>query len=149
MSGERGSAGGGFELVVIGVVESPLVEPRLAPKQGDEGEAGGVEAWIVVDPRFAAAAADLEEGGEAIVLTWLHLADRSTQRVHPRSDPARAERGVFSTRSPDRPNPIGLHSVRIVEIRDALRLRVRGLEAVDGTPVLDLKPLLAASPGER
>jgi tRNA-Thr(GGU) m(6)t(6)A37 methyltransferase TsaA len=85
----------------------------------------------------------LEPGDWVELLTWLHRADREVRKVHPRGDPARPPRGVFATRSPDRPNPIGLHRVR-VEVVDGLRLRVSGLEAIDGTPVLDLKPVLGA-----
>ena len=123
----------------IGRVESPLRDRASAPKQGDEG---APEAWIVIDPRFAAAASDLCTGDEVLVLTWLDRSDRSTLRVHPRGDRRNAERGVFSTRSPDRPNPIGLHRVTIVEVASATRLKVRDLEAIDGTPILDIKPVL-------
>ena len=123
----------------IGRVESPLVDRASAPKQGDEG---APDAWIALDPRFAAAASDLRPGDEAFLLTWLDRADRATLRVHPRGNRANAERGVFSTRSPDRPNPIGLHRVTIVEVAGPTRFRVRDLEALDGTPVLDIKPVL-------
>ncbi|HEX2203013.1 MAG TPA: tRNA (N6-threonylcarbamoyladenosine(37)-N6)-methyltransferase TrmO [Longimicrobium sp.] len=126
-------------LVVIGHVESPLADPKLAPKQGDEG---APDAWLVFRPAFRDALAGLAEGDEAIVLTWLHQADRAVLRVHPRDDLSRAPLGVFSTRSADRPNPIGLHRVRIAEIDGGLRFRVRDLEAVDGTPIVDLKPVL-------
>jgi len=125
-------------------VESPLVDRALAPKQGDEG---APEAWLVFDEAVADAARDLAPGAEVIVLTWLHLARRDVLRVHPRGDPATPEQGVFSTRAPDRPNPIGLHQVEIVAV-EGRRLRVRGLEAVDGTPILDVKPVLGR-PGER
>jgi tRNA-Thr(GGU) m(6)t(6)A37 methyltransferase TsaA len=127
-----------FELRQIGVVESPLVDPAEAPKQGDEG---APLAWIAIDPAYADAAADLEPGAPLIVLTWFHLAARDVLRVHPRSDQSRAEHGVFSTRSPDRPNPIGMHVVEIVAV-DGTRIQVRNLEAIDGTPVVDLKPVL-------
>ena len=122
----------------IGVVESPLVDLSDAPKQGDEG---APLAWIVLDEAYAPAAANLEPGSPLIVLTWFHLASRDVLRVHPRSDPGRAEQGVFSTRSPDRPNPIGMHVVEIVAV-DGTRIQVRNLEAIDGTPVVDLKPVL-------
>jgi tRNA-Thr(GGU) m(6)t(6)A37 methyltransferase TsaA len=122
----------------IGRVESPLRDPADAPKQGDEG---APDAWISIDGAFGAAARDLEPGSDVLVLTWLDRADRSTLVVHPRDDPANPERGVFSTRSADRPNPIGLHRVEIVAVDDT-RLRVRNLEAVDGTPVVDIKPVL-------
>jgi tRNA-Thr(GGU) m(6)t(6)A37 methyltransferase TsaA len=122
----------------IGVVESPLSDPALAPKQGVEGSP---EAWLVFDARVRAGLADIVPGDRLVVLTWLHRADRTVLRVHPRDDLRQPERGVFATRSADRPNPVGLHVVRVVAV-DGLRLRVRDLEAVDGTPVVDLKPLL-------
>ena len=129
-------------LTVIGYVESPLADPKLAPKQGSEG---APDAWLVFLPFFRDGLRDLEEGQEVIVLTWLNRADRSALRVHPRDDLSRPPVGVFRTRSADRPNPIGLHRVRILSI-DGLRFRVRDLEAVDGTPILDVKPVL---PGAR
>ena len=121
-------------------MESSLRSLGDAPRQGDEG---APEAWIEFAPRFAAAAADLRAGDDVLVLTWLDRGDRETQAVHPRSDPDRPVTGVFSTRSPDRPNPIGLHRVRITEV-DGLRARVSDLEAIDGTPVLDVKPVLGS-----
>lgn len=127
-------------LTVIGHVESPLADPRLAPKQGTEG---GPEAWLVFREPFRDGLADLRAGDDVLVLTWLHRADRGTLRVHPRDDPSNPLTGVFSTRSADRPNPIGLHRVRILAV-DGLRVRVRDLEAVDGTPVIDLKPVIRA-----
>jgi tRNA-Thr(GGU) m(6)t(6)A37 methyltransferase TsaA len=127
-----------MELSPIGVVESPLTDPATAPKQGREG---APEAVLVIHADMAAGLDGIAPGDEVIVLTWLDRADRSVLRVHPRDDPANPERGVFSTRSADRPNPIGLHVVEVVEI-DGTRLRVRNLEAVDGTPVLDLKPVI-------
>jgi len=127
-----------MQLRPVGRVESPLTDPAAAPKQGDEG---APEATIVLDPPYADAAADLTPGEELIVLTWLDRADRGTLAVHPRGDSTRALQGVFSTRSPSRPNPIGLHRVRILAV-DGTRLRVADLEALDGTPVLDLKPVL-------
>jgi tRNA-Thr(GGU) m(6)t(6)A37 methyltransferase TsaA len=123
-------------------VESPLTDRSTAPKQGNEGSP---EAWLVFEPDVADALADLRAGERVVVLTWLDQADRTVQRVHPRSDPDLPERGVFSTRSPDRPNPIGLHLVEIVAV-DGLRMRVRDLEAIDGTPVLDVKPVLPNIP---
>jgi tRNA-Thr(GGU) m(6)t(6)A37 methyltransferase TsaA len=122
----------------IGRVESPLLHPHDAPKQGDEG---APDAWIRIDGTVRAALAGLEAGTEVFVLTWLDRADRNTLVVHPRDNPANPARGVFSTRSADRPNPIGLHRVEILAIDDT-RLQVRNLEAVDGTPVIDIKPLL-------
>ncbi len=127
-----------LELRPIGRVESPLVDPDRAPKQGDEG---APEAWLVFDDAVLEALGDVRAGQEAILLTWLHRGRRDVLRVHPRDDPSRPETGVFSTRSPDRPNPIGLHRVEIVAV-EGPRLRVRSLEALDGTPILDLKPVL-------
>jgi tRNA-Thr(GGU) m(6)t(6)A37 methyltransferase TsaA len=127
-----------MELSQIGVVESPLTDPAAAPKQGREG---APEAVLVIAPEVAAGLDGIAPGDEVIVLTWLDRADRGVLRVHPRDDPSSPERGVFSTRSADRPNPIGLHVVEVVTI-DSTRLRVRHLEAVDGTPVLDLKPVI-------
>jgi tRNA-Thr(GGU) m(6)t(6)A37 methyltransferase TsaA len=127
-------------LVAIGSVESPLLDAALAPKQGSEG---APEAWVVLDERFAPALDGLGAGDEVFVLTWLHESDRDVLRVHPRDDPANPERGVFSTRSADRPNPVGLHRVRIDAI-EGLRMRVRNLEALNGTPVVDIKPVIAA-----
>jgi tRNA-Thr(GGU) m(6)t(6)A37 methyltransferase TsaA len=129
---------GRIELEPIGRVRSVLVEPGVAPKQADEG---APEAWLDLDPRVREAMQDLRVGSEVVVLTWLHLARRDVTTVHPRDDPANPSTGVFSTRSQDRPNPIGLHTVHIAEIVDT-SIRVRSLEAVDGTPVLDIKPLL-------
>jgi tRNA-Thr(GGU) m(6)t(6)A37 methyltransferase TsaA len=126
------------QLVPIGVVESPLEDPAEAPKQGDEGSP---EAWLVFEPRVAPGLEGIAAGNEILVLTWLHRARREVLRVHPRDDRSVPERGVFSTRSQDRPNPIGLHRVTVLAI-DGLRLRVRDLEAVNGTPVLDVKPVL-------
>jgi tRNA-Thr(GGU) m(6)t(6)A37 methyltransferase TsaA len=122
----------------IGRVESPLTERQQAPKQGDEGSP---EAWLVFEPGVLEGLSDLEVGAEVIVLTWLDRARRDVLRVHPRGDPTRPETGVFSTRSPDRPNPIGLHRVAIVSI-DGVRVLVRNLEALDGTPIVDVKPVL-------
>jgi len=127
-----------YELRAIGWVESELTDRDDAPKQGDEG---APEAWIAFDPAVREAYADVADGDALLVLTWLHLAQRDKLRVHPRSDPHRRVTGVFSTRSPDRPNPIGLHRVEVVAT-DGDRIRVRDLEAVDGTPVIDVKPVL-------
>ena len=128
-----------MELVAIGRVESPLTERAGAPKQGDEG---APEAWLVFEARMAAGLHGIAAGDELLVLTWLDRARRDILRVHPRGDPARPEQGVFNTRSPDRPNPLGLHRVTVVAI-DGLRVRVDALEALDGTPIVDVKPRLA------
>jgi tRNA-Thr(GGU) m(6)t(6)A37 methyltransferase TsaA len=134
-----------IEIATIGAVSSPLTEPAVAPKQGDEG---APDAWLVLDEAVAEALEGLQVGDALVVLTWLDRARRDVLRVHPRDDPSRPPRGVFGTRSADRPNPIGLHRVEILEV-DGSRLRVRGLEAVDGTPVLDLKPVLSSEIAER
>jgi tRNA-Thr(GGU) m(6)t(6)A37 methyltransferase TsaA len=128
-----------YEVRPIGHVESPLVDPKTAPKQGDEG---APEAWLVFDPDVAQAIRDLAVGDEVFVLTWLHQARRDVLAVHPRDDPRTPETGVFSTRSQDRPNPIGLHRVQIAAINGS-RVLVQDLEAVDGTPIVDVKPVLA------
>lgn len=127
-----------IELRAIGHVESPLVDRAAAPKQGDEG---APEAVLVFAERMGEGLRSLRVGEEAVVLTWLDRADRAALSVHPRGDRSNPRQGVFSTRSPDRPNPIGLHRVEIVAI-DGVRLRVRAIEAIDGTPILDLKPVL-------
>jgi tRNA-Thr(GGU) m(6)t(6)A37 methyltransferase TsaA len=126
------------ELRAVGWVESPLVDLAGSPLQGDEG---APDAWLVLDPQVRPAMSNLEVGADVIVVTWLDRADRAVLEVHPRGDRARPLQGVFSTRSPHRPNPIGLHDVHILAIDDT-RIRVRNLEAVDGTPILDIKPVL-------
>lgn len=125
-------------LKVIGRVESPLTELDAAPRQADEG---APEAVLVFVPEVLVALRSLRPGQQVLLLTWLDRARRDVLSVHPRGDTARPEEGVFSTRSPHRPNPIGLHRVEISSI-DGLRVRVRALEAMDGTPILDVKPLL-------
>lgn len=127
-----------YEIRPIGWVESPLRDRAEAPKQGFEG---APEAWLVFEPEVSEGIRDLVVGNEIFVLTWLDRAERDVLLVHPRDDPANPETGVFSTRSPDRPNPIGLHRVQIAAI-DGARVRVRDLEAVDGTPIVDVKPVL-------
>lgn len=134
-----------IELKPIGRVESPLTDPAAAPKQGDEG---APDAWLILAARLTEGLDGIEAGEEIIVLTWLDRARRDVLSVHPRGDLSRSPQGVFSTRSPDRPNPIGLHRVEVAEV-DGNRLRVRGLEALDGTPILDLKPVLSADVSER
>jgi tRNA-Thr(GGU) m(6)t(6)A37 methyltransferase TsaA len=127
-----------YELQPVGWVESPLTDRAAAPKQGDEG---APLASIVFRTVIWEAAADLHAGDEILILTWLHQGNRDTLAVHPRGDTNRPIQGVFSTRSPDRPNPIGLHRVTIVSVEDN-SISVRNLEAIDGTPVLDVKPVL-------
>ncbi|HEX8627120.1 MAG TPA: tRNA (N6-threonylcarbamoyladenosine(37)-N6)-methyltransferase TrmO [Catenuloplanes sp.] len=121
----------------IGRVRSPLTDLDAAPKQGAEG---APDAWIDYHPDVAAGFSDLAVGDRVLVLTWLHHADRDVLRVHPRGDPRNPETGVFGTRSPHRPNPIGLHPVTVTGIAPGC-LRVGPLEAVDGTPVIDVKSL--------
>ena len=135
----------GFDVTVIGRVESPLADVASAPRQADEG---APPAWLVFAPEMLPALANLRAGDEVLLLTWLDRARRDVLVVHPRGDVARPPEGVFSTRSPHRPNPIGLHRVEITEV-DGPRLRVRALEALDGTPILDVKPLLAEDVGMR
>ena len=125
----------------IGTVRSALTDPSLAPKQGAEGAPA---AWLDIDEQFGAALSDVAVGDQLIVLTWLHLADRDTLVTHPRGDTSIVPAGVFSLRSEDRPNPIGLHRVTVVEIAGN-SLHAEPLEAVDGTPVIDLKPVLDAT----
>ena len=133
----------GMQLRPIAIVESPLTDPATAPKQAHEG---APEAWLRFDPTVLDALDGLKPGDAIVVLTWLDRADRDVLRVHPRGDPANPIQGVFNTRSPARPNPIGLHEVRILEI-DGGRMRVSALEAVDGTPVIDVKPVLRPTGG--
>jgi tRNA-Thr(GGU) m(6)t(6)A37 methyltransferase TsaA len=130
--------GDDFVLLPIGWVESPLTDLVAAPCQGDEGSP---DCWLVFEPNVRAALEGLRVGDDIVVITWLHLADRDVRQVHPRSDPSRPLQGVFATRSPDRPNPLGLHVVTILAIVGA-RVWVRDLEAVDGTPIVDIKPVL-------
>ena len=132
-----------FELRPIGHVRSSLRTRAQAPLQGAEG---APEATLQFASEMAVAVTDLRPGHELLVLTWLHLADRTTLRVHPRGNPLNEEEGVFSTRSPDRPNPIGVHRVTVVAV-DGCSVRVRDLEAIDGTPIVDVKPVL--NPRER
>jgi tRNA-Thr(GGU) m(6)t(6)A37 methyltransferase TsaA len=127
-----------FVLRAVGRVRSTVRTRAQAPLQGPEG---APESTLELDPDVASAATDLHPGQELLVLTWLHLADRGTLRVHPRGNPLNAEEGVFSTRSPDRPNPIGVHRVTVVAV-EGHRVRVADLEAIDGTPIIDVKPVL-------
>jgi tRNA-Thr(GGU) m(6)t(6)A37 methyltransferase TsaA len=127
-----------YRLQPVGWVESPLTDRAFAPKQGDEG---APLARIVLRPEFCEAARDLREGDEVLALTWLHQGRRDVLSVHPRGDTNRPRKGVFATRSPDRPNPIGLHAV-VIETVEENAITVHNLEAIDGTPVLDIKPVL-------
>jgi tRNA-Thr(GGU) m(6)t(6)A37 methyltransferase TsaA len=127
-----------MELVAIGAVQSPLKDLDSAPKQGDEG---APEAWLTFEDGVVGGLQGITAGDELFVLTWLDRARRDVLRVHPRGDVTNPAQGVFNTRSPDRPNPIGLHRVTVVTV-DGARLLVRDLEAIDGTPIVDVKPLL-------
>jgi tRNA-Thr(GGU) m(6)t(6)A37 methyltransferase TsaA len=128
----------GFEVTPIGRVESSLTDPAAAPKQGHEG---GPDAWLVLESAVLDALDGIRPGARVIVLTWFHRARRDLLRVHPRDDPANPMQGVFNTRSADRPNPIGLHEVEVLAV-EGERVHVRPLEAIDGTPIVDVKPVL-------
>lgn len=130
-----------FALHPIGYVRSALRALSEAPRQGSEG---APDAWLEVRPAYARALHRIAPGDEMLVLTWLHRADRSVLEVHPRDDPRNPLTGVFATRSQDRPNPLGLHRVTVHEIAGT-RLRVGPIEAIDGTPIVDVKPVLAPS----
>ncbi|NJB68970.1 L-fuculose-phosphate aldolase [Desulfobaculum xiamenense] len=130
-------------LDIIGTVHSPLTDLASCPKQYSEG---APEAVIEIHADYATALSALQPGNDLLVFTWLHKADRDTLMVHPRGNPDVPMKGVFATRSPDRPNPIGLHHVRILAI-DGTRIRVDRLEALDQTPVVDLKPIATETPG--
>jgi tRNA-Thr(GGU) m(6)t(6)A37 methyltransferase TsaA len=127
-----------YALQTIGVIRSAIKNRGEGPKQGREG---APDAWLDVDPKFAAALEGLDAGDEIVVITWLHLARRDELKVHPRGDTSVPMAGVFATRSPDRPNPLGLHRVKVLEV-SAKRLRIGPMEAIDGTPVVDIKPTL-------
>jgi len=128
-----------FALRIIGRVESSLTAIEPAPRQPDEGAPPAV---LVFEPAVAAGLAGLAVGDTIIVITWLHLADRTTLRIHPRGDRTRPSTGVFNSRSPARPNPIGLHRTLVTSIAGQ-RIGVSALEALHGTPIIDLKPLLS------
>jgi tRNA-Thr(GGU) m(6)t(6)A37 methyltransferase TsaA len=132
-------------LKVIGKVESRLTDLDSAPRQADEG---APEAWLVFEPEVLEGLRNIRPGDEVVLITWLDRAQRDVLTVYPRGDTSRPQEGVFSTRSPHRPNPIGLHRVEITAI-EGRRLRVRQLEAVNGTPIIDLKPVLNEDIGQR
>ena len=129
-----------FTVRPIGRVTSSLTSTADAPRQGDEG---APDAYLILDSDVQAGLDGIATGDEIIVLCWLHEADRSVLTVHPRGDLSRPEQGVFNTRSASRPNPIGLHRVRVLGI-DGGRVQVSGLEVIDGTPIVDLKPVLGS-----
>jgi tRNA-Thr(GGU) m(6)t(6)A37 methyltransferase TsaA len=134
-----------FELKSIGRVESPLRDLESAPRQADEG---APPAWLVFEPEVREGLRSLRPGDRVFVLTWLDRARRDLLSVHPRGDTSRAQEGVFSTRSPHRPNPIGLHPVEITAI-DGLRVQVDRLEVLDGTSIVDIKPMISADVSQR
>ena len=128
-----------FEVRAIGRVESPLTDLESAPRQADED---APEARLVFEPEVVEGLGGLSPGDQVILITWLDRARRDVLHVHPRGDTSRPRMGVFSTRSPHRPNPIGLHQVEVIDI-DGRVVRVRSLEAIDGTPILDVKAILS------
>jgi tRNA-Thr(GGU) m(6)t(6)A37 methyltransferase TsaA len=127
-----------YSITPIGSIRSTLRTPHEAPCQGSEG---APDAWLEVDPAFARALLGIAAGDELVVITWLHRADRNIVEVHPRGDPQNPLAGVFATRSPHRPNPLGLHRVEVRQI-SANRLRIGPIEAIDHTPVIDIKAVL-------
>jgi len=128
-----------YELTEIGRVESVLTDLASAPRQADEG---APDAWLVFEPDVVEGLAGLRPGDGVILITWLDRARRDVLRVHPRGDTSRPQEGVFRTRSPHRPNPLGLHQVEVTAV-DGGRVHVRHLDAIDGTPILDMKLVLA------
>ena len=130
-----------FKIEPVGVIRSSLTQLEDAPMQGDEG---APEAWLELMSMAAPGLMGIRVGDELMVLTWLHLAQRDVLQVHPRGDINRPLTGVFATRSPDRPNPVGLHRVSVLEV-SGRKLRVAPLEAIDGTPIVDIKPVLSGS----
>ncbi|HEY6638051.1 MAG TPA: tRNA (N6-threonylcarbamoyladenosine(37)-N6)-methyltransferase TrmO [Solirubrobacterales bacterium] len=134
-----------YEVRAIGRVQSPLTEMQSAPRQGDEG---APDVWIEFEPEVLAGLRGTKPGDRLVIITWLDRADRNVLTVHPRGDTSRPQAGVFSTRSHHRPNPIGLHPVEVLEIEGA-SMRVSNLEALDGTPVVDVKPVLEGEISER
>jgi tRNA-Thr(GGU) m(6)t(6)A37 methyltransferase TsaA len=135
-----------YSLRPVGFVRSRLTSREEAPKQGSDG---APEAWVDIDPAFAEALDGIAVGQEVVLVTWLHQGRRDVLQVHPRDNPENPLKGVFATRSPDRPNPVGLHRVRVLEIAESVRLRVAPLEALDGTPVIDIKPVLFRSRADK
>jgi tRNA-Thr(GGU) m(6)t(6)A37 methyltransferase TsaA len=135
-----------YTIEPIGFIRSELTRLEAAPLQGDEG---APEAWLELTPLAAQGLAGIMAGDELFVLTWLHLARRDVLQVHPRGNLDRPLTGVFATRSPDRPNPMGLHRVSVLKVAEQ-KLRIAPLEAIDGTPIVDIKPVLAGSdPSDR
>ena len=126
----------------IGIVHSSLKSCEGCPKQGWEG---APEAWLEIYTAFTDALDGITVGSEILILTWLHEGRRDLLKVHPRGNPNEPLRGTFATRSPDRPNPIGLHRAEVLEVQKPGRMRVRPLEALDGTPIIDIKPVIPES----
>ena len=136
-----------YTIEPVGFIHSELTQLEDAPMQGDEG---APDAWLELTPSTGPGLRGIQPGDELIVLTWLHRAERDVLQVHPRGDINRPLTGVFATRSPDRPNPIGLHRVSVLEVEEAeWKLRVAPLEAIDGTPIVDIKPVLSGSVSDR
>jgi tRNA-Thr(GGU) m(6)t(6)A37 methyltransferase TsaA len=133
------NSAGQYLLKPIGYVRSSLKKLEDCLKQNWEG---APDAWVEIHPAFAEGLEDITPGSEVILITWLHEARRNVLKVHPRGNAENPLRGVFTTRSPDRPNPLGLHRVEILEVEGKGRFRVRALEALDGTPVIDIKPVV-------
>jgi tRNA-Thr(GGU) m(6)t(6)A37 methyltransferase TsaA len=131
-----------YLLKPIGYVRSTLKRLEECPRQNREG---APDAWVEIEPAFADGLEGITPGCEVILITWLHKARRNVLKVHPRGDPENPLRGVFATRSPDRPNPIGLHRVEVLEVEGKRRFRVHALEVLDGTPVIDIKPVITGS----
>jgi tRNA-Thr(GGU) m(6)t(6)A37 methyltransferase TsaA len=130
-----------YSIEPVGFVRSSLTQLEDSPMQGDEG---APDAWLELSEQAAPGLAGIKPGDELFILTWLHLSERNVLQVHPRGDAHRPLTGVFATRSPDRPNPIGLHRVSVLEVAEA-QIRVAPLEAIDGTPLIDIKPVLSGS----
>jgi tRNA-Thr(GGU) m(6)t(6)A37 methyltransferase TsaA len=127
-----------LQLRPIGIVRSSLKDISDCPCQESEG---APEAWIEIEPQYSEALEGLDVGTEILVMTWLHLADRSRLKVHPRGNPENPIKGVFATRSPHRPNPIGLHRTRVISVESPFRIKVHPLEVINNTPVVDIKPV--------
>ena len=134
-----------FQIRSIGSVSSSLRTLAAAPRQADEG---APEAWLAFELEAIEGLRNIRAGDDLILITWLDRARRDVLTVHPRGDASRPPEGVFSTRSPHRPNPLGLHEVHVTAIESG-RLQVRSLEAIDGTPIVDVKPVLSPDIGRR
>jgi tRNA-Thr(GGU) m(6)t(6)A37 methyltransferase TsaA len=131
-----------FLLRPVGFVRSKLTQRDECPKQGYEG---APDAWVEIESAFAEGLDGITPGNEVILITWFHKATRNVLKLHPRDDPENPLQGVFTTRSSNRPNPVGLHRVEVLQIDEQRRFRVRPLEALDGTPIIDIKPVLQKS----